>query len=266
MAINSEDTREVVLIDVDLIAENPFQPRKDFNEEELSELADSIKTHGLIQPVIVRKLGERYQVVAGERRLRSFRKLQQQNIPAIVIDIDGTDVAELSIIENVQRKNLNCIEEAMAFNIMKLKFGMTAEDIAKRIGKSRPYVSNIMRLLILPDPIKEALFNNKISMGHGRALLSIEEHDKQEEAFNLVVRNSLSVRQTEELVSRFTSMPREKKDRRKKIYEPELFDDARNYYADIKSIVTDFRKQGGKADFIERETEDYMELIVRIMK
>ena len=257
---------EITMLDIATIVENPFQPRKDFDESDIEDLADSILTHGLIQPVIVRKTADHYQIVAGERRLRATKKLGRTQIPAIIVDLDGVEVAEISLIENIQRKNLNCIEEAVAFGILKSKFAMTAEDIAKRIGKSRPYVSNIMRLISLPDHIKEALFNEQISMGHGRALLSLEDAERQNDIFQLVLRNSLSVRQTEDIIAKALAVGKEKKERKRHKIENELFDDARDYYMEIKRLVGDLKSKVGKADIIERETEEYIELIVRIAK
>lgn len=266
MSLMNIPGKEIEMIGVELISENPFQPRKEFDDRDIEELSQSITAHGLIQPVILRKVADRYQVIAGERRLRAFKKLGYTDIPSIVVELDGVDVAEVSLIENLQRKNLNCIEEAMAFNIMKAKFGMTDEDIAKRIGKSRPYVSNSMRLLSLPDQIRDALFATKISMGHGRALLPLEGSNKQEEVFNYILLNSLSVRQTEEIVNKVLGGDSRRK--YSKRTEPESFEfsETDHHYNEVKQLASAIRKKGVKVDIIERETDDYREITIRIAK
>lgn len=260
------ETRDVELVSVELIGENPFQPRKEFNEDEIKELAESIQTHGLIQPIILRRIGERFQVVAGERRLRATRSLGVPQIASIIMDIDGIDVAEVSLIENIQRKNLNCLEEAEAFGIMKTRFGMSAEDIAKRIGKSRPYVSNTMRMVGLPIEIKKSISENTISMGHGRALLSLDSAEKQKKAHQTVLRDALSVRQTEDLVTKLLAEETAKKGKRRKRIKETLGGDFQSHYEVIKDAVKAIKTTGGKADVIERETDDYFELIIRIAK
>ena len=263
--INNENQR-IEMIDENLISENPFQPRKLFIEDEIDELAESIKTHGMIQPVILRNIGERYQIVAGERRIRAARKAGFSRIPSIVVKLDGVDVAEVSLIENIQRKNLNCIEEAEAFFILKSKFGMSADDIAKRIGKSRPYVSNIIRLISLPQRVKDALVSGDISMGHGRALLSLPNEEVQIQTLDIIIRDSLSVRQTEELVTNIIGGEQIPERRKKPTISESLFGDALDHYNSISAVVREIRDSGGKADVIERETDDYYEIIVRLSK
>ena len=166
-------SEKLILVDIDDLKPNPFQPRSDFDEEGLKELSNSILSHGIIQPVIVRKIDNQFQIISGERRVRASKESGLKQIPAIVLDVDGVDVAEVSLIENLQRKDLNCIEEAFAFNILRKQFGMTQDDIAEKIGKSRPYVTNSLRLLDLPDEIKTFLIEGKLSAGHGRSLLSL---------------------------------------------------------------------------------------------
>ena len=265
MATSGSEGKELTQVDVDLITENPFQPRKAFHEDEINELAESIKTHGLIQPVILRRSGERYQIVAGERRLRAYKKNGMSKIPAIVQEIDGIEVAEVSLIENVQRRNLNCIEEAEAFNIMKIKFGMTAEEIAKKIGKSRPYVSNMLRLTALTSDVRQALVQEKITMGHGRALLAIEDQSVQTKTLNTVIRDALSVRQTEDLVTKLLSDSGVKKKTKKKSPMIEQMDEeAMDHFMALRDAIKSIKKTGGKVDVIERETDDFFEYVIRV--
>ena len=258
--------KEIIMVGTELISENPFQPRKNFNEEEIDELCDSIKTHGLLQPIILRAVGERYQIVAGERRLRASKKAGFAQVPAIIMEIDGVDVAEVSLIENIQRKNLNCLEEAEAFNILKIKFGMTAQDIAKRIGKSRPYVSNAIRLVLLPDQIKNALAQNIITMGHGRAILGLEDDEGRKKAFESILKDSLSVRQTEELITKMSNEGKGKKERKRKTIPESLSTDFQEYYNGLRNNISEMLGNEVKADIFERETDDYFEIVIRLPK
>ncbi|HOO55557.1 MAG TPA: ParB/RepB/Spo0J family partition protein [bacterium] len=256
--------KEIKLLDLDSIKMNPFQPRSDFDESSINELSESIKNHGIIQPIIVRFVNDQYQLISGERRLRAARLAGKNEIPAIVIDIDGLDVAEVSLIENIQRKNLNSIEEALAFNILKKQFGLSQEEIADKIGKSRPYVANCLRLLELPDEVKRLLIDGTLSAGHGRALLGLKP-DTIAEITLQIVRDSLSVRQTEKLVKQITS-PTNRPKKYKKQKLTDLTADASVYFEEVKKVIKDLRKSGAKADIIERESEDYFEILVRIPK
>lgn len=256
--------RELIIVDIDKIKPNPFQPRIRFDEEEIKELSESIKTHGIIQPVIVRKLNGLYQLISGERRLRAAKEAELKQIPAIILDVDGVEVAEVSLIENLQRKDLNCIEEAVAFGILKKQFGMTQEEIAARIGKSRPYVSNTVRLLDLPEEVRNLLVEGKISAGHGRALLGLPSVDMMREVLLQIIREALSVRQTEKLVQEILSGEKIRKPAKRTVIR--YFKDARIYFNAIKKVMKEIKLAGGKADMIERETEDYLEILLRIPK
>lgn len=189
----------VVLLSVANIVPNRFQPRRDFNEEKLKELAKSIKEHGVVQPVVVRKDGEKYEIVAGERRWRACRLLKMDTIPAIVKDIDNQELTEIALIENIQRQDLNALEEASAYQLLIKEFGYTQEDLAKRIGKSRSAVANTLRLLLLEKRVQEMLQEGELTAGHARALLALEG-PAQVAAAEKVVGEELNVRQTEALV------------------------------------------------------------------
>jgi len=256
--------KELITIKTDSISPNPFQPRKNFDEESILELSESIKQHGIINPIIVRKVKDSYQLVSGERRLRASKEAGISDIPAILIDIDGVVVAEVSLIENLQRKDLNCIEEALAYNILKRQFGLTQEEIAVKIGKSRPYITNTLRLLDLPQEITNYLIDGKITAGHGRALLSLPTADLMNEVLNQILRDSLSVRQTEKLVQDILSGEKIQKKRKQNILKS--IKDVAVFYNAIKKTIKDIKQSGGRADLVERETEDYFEILVRIPK
>ncbi|HMR55092.1 MAG TPA: ParB/RepB/Spo0J family partition protein [Candidatus Doudnabacteria bacterium] len=194
-------------IEVSKVMPNPFQPRKVFNQEALQELASSIKEHGVIQPIVVTQVGEGYELVVGERRFRASQLAGLQKVPAIVKQTlhDQTKL-EVALIENIQRQELNAIEEAQAFQRLIDKFSLTQEQVAQKVGKSRPSVANTLRLLNLPAEIQRAIIEGKISEGHGRAILSLPDIERQLLMYKQVLEQGLNVRQVEakvrELVQR----------------------------------------------------------------
>jgi ParB family transcriptional regulator, chromosome partitioning protein len=206
---------ELIRIGVDQVDPNPFQPRRYFDPEEIASLADSLRQHGMLQPILVRAVGSRYQLIAGERRLRASVEAQLHNIPARLLDLDDRRVFELAMVENLQREDLNAIEKARAFRDYLTRYEATQEELAGRLGIDRSTVSNLIRLLELPDEILEAVRSNHISQGHARALLGLDEADTRIMAYQRVVSEHLSVRQTEALVSTGVptpSRPRVRKD------------------------------------------------------
>ena len=179
---------------------NPGQPRQDFDEEELQALADSISVHGVIQPLTVRELPSGYyQIIAGERRWRAARLANLSDIPAVVIEADDRKAMELALIENLQRQDLNPVEEALGYQTLIEEYGLTQEEAAKRVGKSRPAVTNALRLLGLCPEVMELLRGGQITAGHARAILQLKSEKKQQEAAKKIIALSLSVRQAETL-------------------------------------------------------------------
>lgn len=195
----------VLEVPLSAIRPNPHQPRTQIRDQDLVELAASIQAHGIIQPLIVVREGEGYQLIAGERRWRAARLAGLPTVPVIVKDVAPNEVLELALVENLQREDLNPLEEAGAYRQLIEEFGLTHEEIAKRVGKSRAAISNTLRLLKAATPVKEALLGGKISHGHARALLSLEKPEAQAAALKIILRRNLSVRQTEELVQRLLS-------------------------------------------------------------
>ena len=192
---------------------NPDQPRQDFDEEELQALADSIEIHGIIQPLTVRELSSGYyQIIAGERRWRAARMANLSDIPAIVIEADDKKVKELALIENLQRQDLNPVEEAMGYQSLMQEYGLTQEDAAKRVGKSRPAVANALRLLNLNPEVLEMVRQGKLSAGHARAVLVLKTEKKQLEAAQKISAMGLSVRQAELLCKNMAKETPVKKD------------------------------------------------------
>ena len=191
-------------IPIDNILYSPFQPRIQFREDEdFEELVKSIKERGILQPIIVRKKGEElYECVAGERRLRAAKKAGLKEIPAIIKNFTDEEVILIALIENLQRKNLNPLEEALGYKNLMEKFGYTQEEIAEKVGKDRATVANLLRLLKLPSIIQEDLLEERLTVGHAKALLSLDEEEKQIYIRNLILKKGLSVRETEKLVGR----------------------------------------------------------------
>lgn len=188
--------------DIGLIQPNRYQPRSRFDAQELAELSESIRSQGVLQPLLVRRLDTGYELVAGERRLRAAKLAGLAKIPIVVKEVSDGEMVEMSIVENIQRENLNPMEEADAYQRLIDEFGLTQEQAAARVGKSRSAVANFLRLRHLPELIKAGIREGQLSMGHARALLGLESPAQQTAAWQAVVSKSLSVRQTEELVKR----------------------------------------------------------------
>lgn len=196
-----EKVNVVLNIPVEHIRANPHQPRQDFNEEALNELAGSIKKHGLIQPITVRYLGEkRFELISGERRLRASKTAGLDEIPSYIREVNDEQMIAFALIENIQREELNPLEVAMGYQRLMEECNYTQGEVAERVGKNRTTVTNMMRLLQLPDFIQAALRDEKISTGHARALINIEKYSDQRAILKKILKKSLSVRQTEDLV------------------------------------------------------------------
>lgn len=198
--------KRIANLSLSLIRPNPFQPREDFNLESMEELVQSIREKGVIQPILVRPKGELYELIAGERRLRAASILQLKTIPAIVKDVEDKDSLEIALIENIQRKELNPIEEARAYQYLIDKFGLTQDEVSEVLGKSRSSIANTLRLLKLPSEIQEEIKNGRISFAHGRALLELSDSNLQRRFVQDIIAKTLSVRELETMIK--TSRPR----------------------------------------------------------
>lgn len=197
---SNADTTEVQMrIDVELIDANPYQPRKAFDEVALTSLVKSIQQHGVIQPIAVRQKGERYELISGERRLRASKIAEKTDIPAVILDVSDRDSATFALIENLQREDLNVIEKATSIKALIEEFGLTHEQCADYLGQSRSGVSNLLRLLTLSEPVKNALQTHEIDMGHARALINLSA-SLQKDAMAEITSKDLSVRETERWV------------------------------------------------------------------
>ena len=193
---------------IEEIIPNRSQPRKHFDESKLQELAESIKEKGILEPLIVRRADQGYELIIGERRWRAAQKAGLKEVPVLVKEVEGRDVLEISLIENLQREDLNPIEAAEAFKHLIEEFNISQEDLSKRIGKDRTTITNTLRLLKLPIEVRNQLLQNRITSGHARAILSLESKEKQKELCALIIKKDLSVREAEALAKRWSEKPK----------------------------------------------------------
>ncbi|RSL29066.1 ParB/RepB/Spo0J family partition protein [Salibacterium salarium] len=263
---NGEDT---VVDDVKIkdLRPNPYQPRKSFTEEAIEELRDSIIEHGILQPLIVRKSIKGYEIVVGERRFRAAKAAGWTTVPAVVKDLSDEKLMEVALIENLQRENLNPLEEAKAYEKLMKYLSVTQDELSKRLGKSRPHIANHLRLLQLSPTVQKKIAGKDISMGHGRALLGLHDKSKADEIVEKIEKESLNVRQTEEMVQQWNnqSTPQSKN---KSTEKPSVFiqskeEELRSYFGTSVSI-----KKGKKKGKIEIEflTDDDLQRILELLE
>ncbi|MBO4245194.1 MAG: ParB/RepB/Spo0J family partition protein [Bacilli bacterium] len=199
--VRNTSKNDIKEINLDEIRSNPYQPRKTFNEESLNELAASIKEHGVVEPIIVKESIKGYELVAGERRTKASRLAGLKTIPAIIRNFNDEQMMEIALIENIQREDLNPIDEAKGYEAIIIKLGLTQEEVSKKFGKSRSYITNLLGLLRLPENVKKYVQDKSISMGHARVLSKIEDKEKITELAEKIINEKLSVREIEDLVS-----------------------------------------------------------------
>ena len=267
-----EDLREEsnkILISINKIKSDEEQPRKLFDSEKIAELAESIKAHGIIQPLILRKyMEDQYIIVAGERRWRAAKMAGLKDVPAIIMELADRDILEISLIENIQRQDLNPIEEALAYRKLLNDFKITQEELSKRIGKSRVAIANTMRLTNLDERVQQYIIESILSEGHGRVLLTINDKQKQYELSQQVIDEKLSVRELERLIKRFN----EEEEKEKVIWSMGM-DDLNPYYKEIKNQLQNYfgtkvnvsnKKNKGKIE-IEYYSEEDLQRILDII-
>jgi len=251
--------------DIDLIRPNRFQPRTTFSEEDLKELADSIKIQGVLQPLLVRNTDAGYELIAGERRLRAAKRAGLTQVPVVIKRVTDDKLLEMSLVENIQRQNLNPIEEAEAYHRLITQLNLTQDQASARVGKSRSAVANFLRLRQLPDQIKASITDGMLSMGHARALLGAEVSSQQLAAWRAVVSKGLSVRQTEKLVRRLKAekkRPKVSKNHSEQIYLASLAEDLSRHLGTKILIKKDGQK--GKVEIEFYSNDDLERLIDRL--
>ncbi|MFR7994396.1 MAG: ParB/RepB/Spo0J family partition protein [Clostridium sp.] len=262
---DKNDDNGYSLIDINLIKSNESQPRKSFDDEKIMELAESIKSNGIIQPLILRKDKDEYIIVAGERRWRAAKYIGIKEIPAVIMDLTEKQILEISLIENIQREDLNSIEEAIAYKKLISDFDLTQEQLSKRIGKSRVAITNTMRLLNLSEDVQQYIIEGVISEGHGRALLAITDSKLQCELAQNVIDDKLSVRELEFLIRKLKTKSEPSKSKAKKETNPyykEVIEKLENYFGTKVNVTNKNNK--GKIE-IEYYSEEDLQRILEII-
>jgi len=256
-------TETVTKISIGELRVNPYQPRKIFDNAALQELSDSIKEHGILQPIVVRKKGKHFELVVGERRFRAAKLAKLKEVPAIIKDLNDQQMMELAILENLQREDLTPIEEAEAYQKLMEALHLTQEQLAFRLGKSRPHIANHVRLLALPEEVRQLISDKKLSMGHGRTLLGLRHKKLIQETAEKVVKENLNVRQLENLVQRLNEdVPRETVEKKKDIFIEEKQSELRDRFGTNVQIKKS--KNKGKIEiefFSEEDLERILELL-----
>lgn len=257
----TEEENQLIL--AELIESNPYQPRKIFDPIKIDELAQSIKTYGLIQPIVVRRYKKKYQLIAGERRLMACKKLGWTRISAMVKDYNESAMAAVALIENLQRENLNFMEEAEALERLFNEFGLTQEVLAQRLGKSQSTIANKLRLLKLPEKVKQIFKESNLTERHARALLRIPEENKQLDIISKIIEKELNVKQTDEVVQAIVDNGKGKaKTRTSKV----VIRDLRIFLNTLKQAVQVIEKAGLKPKVTEEDLGDYYEVKIWLPK
>ena len=261
-------TKEYLACAIDMIRPNRYQPRLNFSDEALKELTKSIKEQGIIQPVLVRKDEIGYELIAGERRLRAAKMAGFKQVPAIIKDISDTEMLEMSIVENIQREDLNPLEEAESYYRLMNEFDMTQEQVAERVGKSRPAVANFLRIRQLPMQIKTDLTKKNLSMGHARALLGVSDSARLIDIWRIVVDKKLSVRETEALVKRINQkknqIQHKEKENPDSLYFKNIEDDLARRFG--TKVIIQKKDKKGKLFFEFYNDDDLDRLLVMLKK
>ena len=269
---NNEDQKpnneQIVNVNVENITPNPYQPRQSFSEDNLQELADSIASYGVIQPLTVRKIDEdeQYQLIAGERRLRAVKLLGKTEVPVIIKNLENREMAEIALIENLQRKDLNFIEEAEAYNKLIEEFNLTQTELATRIGKAQSTIANKLRLLNLPGSILHVIQQGGLNERQARALLKIDKKDDMLDIVEEAVRKDLNVRETEELVNKVKDSSKEERKEAETGKITGAFADIRLYLNTIEKTINQLDEAGANFKVERSETEDAVEFHIRIKR
>lgn len=264
--IDNTPQEKVDQVKIDLIKPNKYQPRTIFSEEKIEELARTIHTHGVIQPIVIRKSDDGYEIIAGERRFRAMKKLGWEEVPAIIRNLDDKETASIALIENLQREELTAIEEAYAYEKLLELHGLTQEALAQRLGKGQSTVANKLRLLKLPDEIKNGILTKAISERHARALISVKDADLQQKLFQEAIEEQLNVKQLEDRIQQALNPVEEEKEKKKVVKRKSVSKDVRIALNTIRQSLALVTKSGIDVKTEEEDSEDFYTITVKIPK
>ena len=259
--INSEETdQKIKMIDVEKITPNSYQPRESFVEKDIIELAESIKNFGLIQPLTIRPSGKQYELVAGERRLRAVKYLGHKEVPTIIKDFNNQEAGEIALVENLQRKDLDFIEESLAYETLLQEFELTQKELAKRLGKSQSTIANKLRILNLPMEVRKEIKSSKITERHARALLKLDECEQQMKVIKEIKIKGLTVRETQKLIDKILS----KKEKKQRVVT--VCKDIRIFTNTLNKTIKEMENTGLKVEVQLKEEDKYVEYKIRLPK
>ena len=263
-----EENRGEAILELSIaeIQANPFQPRLYFDPAQLEELSSSIREYGVLQPVIVRVVDGEYQLVSGERRFRASKLAQKETIPALVRQLSDREVAEMALIENLQREDLNYFEEAEGYARLIQEFQITQEEVAKKMGKSQPTIANKLRLLHIPERVRREISVDVITERHVRSLLKLKNEEQQLDVLNRIYKNNLNVRQTDDYIETLLIAEEKNIREQKKKKMMKAIKDMKIFVNTIKGTVKTIQDAGMPAEIIENENDEYMEVVIRLPK
>lgn len=259
--IQGDNTKEQVIdLPIDNISKNPYQPRVVFKEEEIKELAVSIKNYGVIQPILVRNKGDKFELIAGERRLRACKSIGLERVPAVIREISEKEMAEIALVENLQRKDLNFLEEAIAYQKLLTGFSLTQQELAETIGKSQSTIANKLRLLSLPTDVCQELDFAYVSERHARALLKLRKKEDQLKVVKNIIEKKLTVKETEKIVEKLVVGQKKKQ----KILT--FYKDLRIFTNTLNNTIKEMRQAGLDVKIEKVEKDDFLEFTIRLPK
>lgn len=257
--IKEKNKDEVEMIDIDKILSNPYQPRDTFDSNSISDLAESIKSFGIIQPLTIRPHGEKYELIAGERRLKAAEFIGLNKVPVLIRDFDNQETAEIALVENLQRKDLDFLEEAYAYEQLIAEFKLTQKELAQKIGKSQSTVANKLRILNLPSEIQKKLKKSELSERHARLLLKLTSLEKQLEVIDKIIKNNLTVRETNSLIKKLLEKNKSKEQSVKTVFK-----DLRVFTNSLNKTIKDMKKAGLEVKVDTNKSEEFIEYNIKL--
>ncbi|MFW6269432.1 MAG: nucleoid occlusion protein [Bacillota bacterium] len=252
--LSQKDNNKIQMVEVDKITPNPYQPRTEFKKEDIKELAESIDNFGMIQPLTLRKKGGRYELIAGERRLRAAKYIKLDKVPCIVSDFTDEEIAEVALVENLQRKDLDFIEESMAYDKLVNKFDLTQKELAEKLGKSQSTIANKLRLLNLSNKVIKKLKHPSISERHARALLKLTDVSEQIEVINKIINEELTVRETQKYIDKIINKRDENKSRKRKT----VYKDLRIFKNSLNKTIKEMKEAGLEVKVEQEKDEKFI--------